>query len=248
MRSPGAQDPRRSDGPPPVPHTPRSTPGSPRRRCHCVPALSPGLGPYSPPGLPAAPPVSVQSGPGAGPGGGGVSIPARPGRAIVGRRRRRLRLPAAAGEEPGWSHRLPRCAAPPAPAPGNRRWGPRERRHRHTGNHPGRGSTGNPPRGTGTGRRDRAEHRGIPTGHPAPSGGAPRSPETPSGSPQGRQRRSRALTPGRGLHPPPLEGEVWGFGVHTGPRVPGSPGPHGTAAGSGGLGRTRESGGDKRRV
>ncbi|XP_053860578.1 collagen alpha-5(IV) chain-like [Vidua macroura] len=207
MRSPGAQDPRRSDGPPrPVPHTPRSTPGFPRRRCHCVPALSAGPGPYSRPGLPVAPPVSAQSGPGAGPGDGGVSIPARPGRAIVGRRRRRLRLPAAAGEELGWSRRLPRCAAPPAPAPGNRRWGPREPRHRHTGNHPGRGSTGNPPAAPGAAGGTGQSTEGSPQGIPHPLEGQPGAPG-PLREPPGAAGAEPSRDP-RPWPPPPRPSRV----------------------------------------
>lgn len=251
MRTPGAQDPRRSDGP--TPHPPSTA----------HPPLHPGLPP---------PPVPLRSC--AEPRPRPVLTPGAPGGAASvgserpwGRSRRRRRFhpgPArprycweaaaaappslggrgGAGMEPppppvrgsaSASRGEPALGPPGAAAPPHRE-SSRERKHRES-----------PPP-----NRDRPDGQGKAQGDPHRASRTlrRRSPEhrDPSGSPQGRQMRTRAVTPGRGLHPPPLEGEVWGFGVHTGPRVPGSPRPHGTEAGGGGLGRTRDSRGDKRRV
>lgn len=116
---------------------------------------------------------------------------------------------------------------------------PRAAAPAHRGSPPGEEAPGIPPRhraapeGRGRARRDpRRASRTLRRDCPKPG--------DPSGIPPGLQTRSRAVTRGRGLHPPPLEGEVWGFGVHTGPRVPGSPGPHGSAAGSGGARQNEE--------
>lgn len=195
---------------------------------------------HSRPGFPAAaalpPPVPVQRGPGAGSGGDGGFIPARPGRAIVGRRRRPgSAFPPRPGRSRG--RRRPRCAAPPAPAPG--------REYRRAGTVRGRGGN----RG----------HRGTPgrggTGIPGiPGEGAPGSPggighpteRDPLGAPSNLWRgdpptsHPRSLGTLRGGHRGSRHGAVpwpqavaftlhptsWArIGVHMGPHGPGSTGP-----------------------
>lgn len=126
------------------------------------------------PQLPAAPPGSVPRSPGAGPGGVPGCIPARPGRAIVGRRRRHSSaFPPRPGRSRGRRRRRPRCAAPPAPAPQ-----PPAGRNRGTGHEPGSTAPGSP---------------SPPPGHRAPGGtgnppqkGGSEPPSTPrSEVPQG---------------------------------------------------------------
>lgn len=178
----------------------RTPPVPPRSRR--VPELNPPV-PYSRPGFPAAPPLPVQSGPGVAPGGGGaVSIPARPGRAIVGRRRRRLLLLSAAGEEPGRSRRLPRCRSDPG-KPERRPPGAAVPEHRES-SRDGEHRDFPPPGLTG----ERAAHGGIPPGHPGPSAGTPGERGTlgrhppPRGCGLGAQGRP----PGRGCGPPDPRG------------------------------------------
>lgn len=215
------QGPTPTTGPAPGPDPDPPPPTSVLRR-------EPAPAAHSRPGFPAAaalpPPVPVQRGPGAGSGGDGGFIPARPGRAIVGRRRRPgSAFPPRPGRSRG--RRRPRCAAPPAPAPGReyRRAGTvrgrgGNRGHRGT---PGRGGTGipgipgegAPGSPGGIGHPTERDPLGAPSNlwRGTPPHLTPQEPGHPPGRPPGFQARSRAVAPGRGLHPAPHElGKDWG--------------------------------------
>lgn len=233
------QGPTPTTGPAPGPDPDPPPPTSVLRR-------EPAPAAHSRPGFPAAaalpPPVPVQRGPGAGSGGDGGFIPARPGRAIVGRRRRPgSAFPPRPGRSRG--RRRPRCAAPPAPAPGReyRRAGtvrgrggepgapgdPWKRRHRNTG-HPGRGSTGQP-------RGYRAPHgEGPPWGTQQPLERDPPPPHPPGAwAPSGEATGVPGTEPCRGPRPwpspcTPRAGQ--GLGFTWGHTVPAQPDPHGDNA------------------
>lgn len=217
----------------PAPSTgPEHRPRPPRR----APAPAPRA---LTPGLPAAPPVRAQRGPGAGPGGGG-SIPARPGRAIVGRRRR----PSSAfPPRPGRSRRRrrPRCAAPPAPGAEHRGAGPggprqhRERWHRDTQPHVVPSTSGV----QGTPRR------GTHLGHPEPFGEEPRGAWGHFGDTPGAPGTELCCPPTPG--PPPCTPQAeQGLGLMWGHTVPAH--PHPTVAMAGGFGSAVGTGGDNERV
>lgn len=120
---------------------------------------------------------------------------------------------------------------PPRAAAAAHRESPRERKHRES------------PRGTGQRRRDRAEHGGIPAGHPAPSGARGALGEPPGAAAPELSRDPRPWPP-----PPAPRGRGLGFlGFTRGHASPVHPDPTAPRRGAGGLGRTRKSGGDKRR-